>query len=93
MAKHPSHAHHQTAAEKHKAAEEAHRKAVEKHEAGEHDQAARHAEEAGNHATEAARHGQRAREAYDDQPRPTRTDLPPEASGLDQNTEQPTRRR
>ena len=88
MAKHPAHEHHQSAADKHKAAEEAHRRAAEAHDEGQHDAAYEHAEQAGIHATEAARHGQRARESY--QPRPSRTDLPPEASGLDQNPQQPS---
>jgi len=47
------------------------------------DTAAKHAEEAHKHASEAVQHSETAR-----QPRPSRTDLPPEASGLDQNPQQ-----
>lgn len=81
MAKHPAAEHHQKAADKHKAAEESHRRAQQAHEQDDHEAASEHATVAGQHATEAVQHGQKAKDAYGHD-LPTRTDLPPEASGL-----------
>jgi hypothetical protein len=85
VAKHPAAEHHSKAADKHRQAEEAHRKAFDAHEQEQHDDALAHANEAHEHGQEATRHGQQARDAYNPSGRASRTDLPPEASGLDQN--------
>jgi hypothetical protein len=82
MAKHPAADHHQKAADKHREAGEAHDRARQSHEQGAHEDASEHAEQAGQHATEAVQHGQRAKDAYNPSGQATRTDLPPEASGL-----------
>ena len=89
MAKHPAADHHQRAADKHRAASEAHERARQSHEQGDHEDAGVHADQAGQHAGEALQHGQRAKDAYGGG-QPTRTDLPPEASGLG-GTEQAAR--
>jgi hypothetical protein len=81
MAKHPAQEHHQKAADKHREAGEAHDRAHQAHEQGEHEDASQHADRAGQHAGEAVQHGQRAKDAYGGG-QPTRTDLPPSASGL-----------
>ena len=88
MAKHPASEHHRSAADKHREAEEAHRRAHEAHERNDHDAASEHANQAQRHGQEAAQHGDQARDAYNPEGRASRTDLPPEASGLDQNTTQ-----
>ena len=88
MAKHPASEHHRSAADKHREAEAAHRRAHEAHERNDQDAANEHAAQAHRHGQEAARHGDQARDAYNPEGRASRTDLPPEASGLDQNTTQ-----
>lgn len=85
MAKHPASEHHRSAADKHREAEAAHRRAHEAHERNDQDAANEHAAQAHRHGQEAARHGDQARDAYNPEGRASRTDLPPEASGLDQN--------
>lgn len=88
MAKHPASEHHRSAADKHRAAEEAHRQAHEAHERNDQEAATEHATKAHLHGQEAARHADQARDAYNPEGRASRTDLPPEASGLDQNPRQ-----
>jgi hypothetical protein len=92
VAKHPAAEHHQKAADKHKEAEQSHRKAAEQHEAGDPDHASTHADEAHKHGAEATQHAQRAKDAYGAGQHPTRTDLPPEASGLEQNADARSKR-
>lgn len=88
MAKHPASDHHRHAADKHKEAEAAHRRAHEAHERNDQEAANEHAAEAHRRQQEANEHGQAARDAYNPEGRASRTDLPPEASGLDQNPAQ-----
>ena len=83
MATHPASEAHHKAADKHKEAEQSHRLAAEAHDAGEHDDARSHADQAHQHGKDAAEHNEQARAS--------RTDLPPEASGLDQNPKPPNR--
>ena len=88
VAKHPASEHHRNAADKHREAEASHRRAHEAHERNDQDAANEHAAQAHRHGRDAARHEDQARDAYNPEGRASRTDLPPEASGLDQNPRQ-----